>query len=99
MNVNEQPADIAANELEPEFQNTVDLVARLAEAAPEQAMDMAVAVVEALPRSAAEQLFHLQLGRRYRPAGLGQHLPEPHDDDRQDRHRDQDFHQRHAPTT
>jgi MFS family permease len=54
MNVNEQPAETAANELEAEFQNTVDLVARLAEAAPEQALDMAVAVVEALPGSAAE---------------------------------------------
>ena len=39
---------------ETEYKNTVELVARLADAAPEQAMDMAVAVVEAVPGSAAE---------------------------------------------
>ncbi|WP_425411394.1 MFS transporter [Neptunomonas japonica] len=37
-----------------DYHNTVELVARLAEAAPEQALDMAVAVVEAVPGSAAE---------------------------------------------
>ena len=37
-----------------DYVNTVELVSRLAEAAPEQALDMAVAVVEALPDSAAE---------------------------------------------
>jgi len=36
-----------------DYINTVELVSRLAEAAPEQALDMAVAVVEALPDSAA----------------------------------------------
>ena len=35
-------------------QGVVDLVSRLAEAAPEQALDMAVAVVEAVPESAAD---------------------------------------------
>lgn len=54
INVSEPAIEIVEDELEPEFQNTVDLVARLAEAAPEQAMDMAVAVVEVLPGSAAE---------------------------------------------
>jgi len=37
-----------------EYHNTVELVTRLAEVAPEQAMDVAVAVVEAVPDSAAE---------------------------------------------
>lgn len=37
-----------------DYHNTVELVARLAEVAPEQAIDMAVAVVEAVPGSAAE---------------------------------------------
>lgn len=37
-----------------DYHNTVELVARLAEVAPEQALDMAVAVVEAVPGSAAE---------------------------------------------
>ncbi len=54
MKANEQSAEASAGEFEPEFQNTVDLVARLAEAAPKQAMDIAVAVVEALPGSAVE---------------------------------------------
>lgn len=36
------------------YHNTVELVSRLAEVAPEQAMDLAVAVVEAVPGSAAE---------------------------------------------
>ena len=37
-----------------EYENTIDLVNRFAEAAPEQALDMAVAVVEVMPGSAAE---------------------------------------------
>jgi MFS family permease len=37
-----------------EYQNTVELVARLAEVVPEQSIDLAVAVVEAVPGSAAE---------------------------------------------
>ncbi|WP_432473608.1 MFS transporter [Amphritea sp. HPY] len=36
------------------YQGTVDLVARISEIAPEQALDVAVAVVEAVPDSAAE---------------------------------------------
>jgi MFS family permease len=63
VNMNKQPTAAAEIELETKFQHTVDLVARLVEAAPEQAMDMAVAVVEALPDSAAavasEYLEHL----------------------------------------
>jgi len=42
-----------AEEAPADYLNTVELVSRLAEAAPEQALDMAVAVVEALPDSAA----------------------------------------------
>ncbi|SIS55895.1 MFS transporter [Neptunomonas antarctica] len=38
----------------PDYHNTVELVSKLAEAAPEQALDMAVAVVEAVPGSAVE---------------------------------------------
>ncbi|SFG21976.1 MFS transporter [Neptunomonas qingdaonensis] len=43
-----------AQESADDYNHTVELVARLAEAAPEQALDMAVAVVEAVPGSAAE---------------------------------------------
>ncbi|GGK67434.1 hypothetical protein GCM10007941_16920 [Amphritea balenae] len=39
---------------EVDYQSTVDLVARISEIAPEQALDVAVAVVEAIPDSAAD---------------------------------------------
>ncbi|MEH6580190.1 MAG: MFS transporter [Amphritea sp.] len=39
---------------EDDYQDTIELVSRLAEVAPEQALDMAVAVVEAVPGCAAE---------------------------------------------
>lgn len=41
-------------ELEIDYPQTVELVSRLAEVAPHQALDVAVAVVEAVPESAAE---------------------------------------------
>jgi MFS family permease len=63
VHLNKQPTATTDIEFDTHFPHTVDLVARLAEAAPEQAMDMAVAVVEALPDSAAavasEYLEHL----------------------------------------
>jgi MFS family permease len=49
-----EPPDSQATADEVDYQGTVELVARISEIAPEQALDVAMAVVEAIPDSAAE---------------------------------------------
>jgi MFS family permease len=65
------PASILSlnDSIEAEYQNTVDLVARLGEAVPAQAMNVAVAVVEAMPGSAVEVAveFAANIGDEFKP--------------------------------